>query len=65
MEPHTTDSLIHWTAGLKEAQNLAASYRGCYEKIVEADCLLELNTLMRASYEQGCDDTHEQYSEDL
>ena len=65
MEAHTTDSLIHWTNTEKEAKKLAGSYRSCYEKIVKAGCLVELNMLMRASYEQGRDDTHEDFSEDL
>lgn len=65
METHPTDNLIYWTNTEKEAKNLATSYRGCYDRIVDAGCLLELNTLMRASYEEGCDNTHEQYSEDL
>lgn len=65
MEAHTTDSLIYWTNTEKEAKKLADSYRSCYEKIVKADCLAELNTLMRASYEQGRDDECENNSEDL
>lgn len=63
MSPHTTDSLIHWSLSVREAVNLATSYRSCYERIKTADCLMELNTLMRASYEQGGDDMHEQLAD--
>jgi hypothetical protein len=66
MESHPTDSLIHWANTTKESKNLAKSYRACYDKIVAAGCLLELDTLMQASYQEGCSDAHEEYAgEDL
>lgn len=63
MVPHTTDHLIHWSSSPQEAINMASHYRACYDRIEQAGCLLELTSLMRASYTEGSNDAYDDFGE--
>ena len=59
MEPHITDTYIHWTVKEKDMEPMAMKLRAAYDTIIAAGMKEELDILLRAAYESGGDDEHD------
>ena len=59
IEPHITDSYIHWTVKDKDRVPMATKLRNAYDAIVSAGMKEELDILLEAAYESGSDDEHD------
>ncbi len=63
IEPHVTDTYIHWTE--KDPIKVSVKLRENYDKIKSAGLEKELDFLLSVSYDSGCSETEDSYNEDL
>lgn len=63
MDPHPTDTFVHWTSYKKGAVKLATKLRETHAKIVSAGLEAELKTLTEAAYEAAINDARDSESE--
>ena len=59
MEPHITDTYIHWTVKDKDMKPMAIKLRNAYDAIKSAGMMKELDILLEAAYESGVDDEND------
>ncbi len=59
MEPHITDTYIHWTVKDKDREPMAIKLRNAYDAIKSAGMTEELDILLEAAYESGVDDEND------
>ena len=59
MEPHITDTYIHWTVKDKDIVPMATKLREAYDAFESAGMKKELDILLEAAYESGVDDEND------